>query len=424
MSHDTPDSDIEAYASVIHDHIKEDRQTKVIATLCMLSEKQRQRVVSYKINDNTALCAAVSLKRTDLVECLITKCGADVNERGIYRQVEPTTLNLIVPPLWCAAVTEQIDIATILISHGADVNGWSDTQSTPVRVACYENDLPMVKFLVDKGANIFLANTKGGTCLMNSIRCANLTRFLISKGANVNDTDSWGSTALHYAAKEGLVDSTRLLLQHGSEWTIVDNTKCTALMLAAYKGHHLVVQVFVDCGCIHQVQEAYALLGCHFVKEDAEKARCFWEKSSNLLTEFPVYKYISQQSSNIAKTALSSANGIDLNELFKGEIDLEDKDKLYMKALLIYIGILGENHEDTIYEIRYRGAVYADTNLYQKCIDLWKYAYVLLLDKKDFLENATVLVATSLTYIFCKLQIAWQDKNTEDKVWFTYRYYK
>ena len=58
MSHDTPDSDIEAYASVIHDHIKEDRQTKVIATLCMLSEKQRQRVVSYKINDNTALCAA------------------------------------------------------------------------------------------------------------------------------------------------------------------------------------------------------------------------------------------------------------------------------------------------------------------------------------------------------------------------------
>jgi ankyrin repeat protein len=76
----------------------------------------------------------------------------------------------------------------ILISHGADVNGWSDTQSTPVRVACYENDLPMVKFLIDKGANIFLANTKGGTCLMNSIRCANLTRFLISKGANVNDT--------------------------------------------------------------------------------------------------------------------------------------------------------------------------------------------------------------------------------------------
>jgi hypothetical protein len=32
MSHDTPDSDIEAYASVIHEHIEEDRQIKV-ATL-------------------------------------------------------------------------------------------------------------------------------------------------------------------------------------------------------------------------------------------------------------------------------------------------------------------------------------------------------------------------------------------------------
>jgi len=416
MSHNTPDSDIEAYASVIHDHIKEDRQTKVIATLCMLSETERQRVVSYKINDNTALCAAVLLKRTYLVEYLITKCGADVNERGIYREVEPNKVNIIVPPLWCAAVTGQIDIVTILISHGADINGWSDTESTPVRSACFKNDLPMVTFLVERGANIFLANIYGGTCLINSVGCTNLTRFLISKGANVNDTDSCGLTALHYAAKEGLVDSTRLLLQHGSDWTIVDNTKWTALMLAAYKGHDLVVQVFVDCGCLHQVQEAYALLGCHFVKEDVEKARCFWEKSSNLLTEFPVYKYVSQQYSNIPRTALSSANGIDLNELFKGEIDLEDKDKLYMKALLIYIGILGETHEDTIFEIRYRGAGYADTNLHQRCIDLWKYAYVLLLDKKDFLENDTVWAATSLTKIFCKLQIAWQNKNTEDKV--------
>jgi len=151
MSHNTPDSDIEAYASVIHDHIKEDKQTKVIATLCKLTEKQRQRVVSYTLNDNTALCAAVLLKRTDLVEYLITKCGADVNERGIYREVEPNKVNIIVPPLWCAAVTGQIDIAIKLIAHGADINGWSDTQSTTVRVACYKNEnLAMVKFLVNK----------------------------------------------------------------------------------------------------------------------------------------------------------------------------------------------------------------------------------------------------------------------------------
>jgi ankyrin repeat protein len=42
------------------------------------------------------------------------------------------------------------------------------------------------------------------------VGCTNLTTFLISKGANVNDIESWGSTALHYAAMEGDVDSTRL----------------------------------------------------------------------------------------------------------------------------------------------------------------------------------------------------------------------
>jgi hypothetical protein len=91
-----------------------------------------------------------------------------------------------------------------------------------------------------------------------------------------------------------------------------------------------------------------------------------------------------------------------------------------MKALLIYIGILGENHEDSIYEIRHRGAVYADTNLYQRCIDLWKYAYALLLDKKDFLDHDTVYAATSLTNVLCQMEIASENKDTEDKVWLSY----
>lgn len=45
-----------------------------------------------------------------------------------------------------------------------------------------------------------------------------------------------------------------------------------------------------------------------------------------------------------------------------------------MQALLIRERILGPQHPDTSYYIRYRGAVYADSGNFERCINLWKYA--------------------------------------------------
>jgi DNA-binding ferritin-like protein (Dps family) len=48
-----------------------------------------------------------------------------------------------------------------------------------------------------------------------------------------------------------------------------------------------------------------------------------------------------------------------------------------MHALVVRERILGPDHKDTIFGLMYRGAVYADTHAYQRCIDLWKYAFQL-----------------------------------------------
>ena len=45
-----------------------------------------------------------------------------------------------------------------------------------------------------------------------------------------------------------------------------------------------------------------------------------------------------------------------------------------MQALLVRERILGPAHPDTSYYIRYRGAVYADTGNFDRCITLWMYA--------------------------------------------------
>lgn len=51
-----------------------------------------------------------------------------------------------------------------------------------------------------------------------------------------------------------------------------------------------------------------------------------------------------------------------------------DVDRVRLQAMLIRERILGTNHPDTTYYIRYRGAVYADTGDYDRCISLWNYA--------------------------------------------------
>lgn len=51
-----------------------------------------------------------------------------------------------------------------------------------------------------------------------------------------------------------------------------------------------------------------------------------------------------------------------------------DPDEMRMQSLLIRERILGPVHPDTSYYIRFRGAVYADSGRFDRCIELWTYA--------------------------------------------------
>ena len=44
-------------------------------------------------------------------------------------------------PLWCSAVANKVEVVKSLLRHGANVNACSDTNSTPVRSACYMTNL-------------------------------------------------------------------------------------------------------------------------------------------------------------------------------------------------------------------------------------------------------------------------------------------
>lgn len=67
-------------------------------------------------------------------------------------------------------------------------------------------------------------------------------------------------------------------------------------------------------------------------------------------------------------------NSIEVMTLQQLDEIISDPDEMRMQALLVRERILGPAHPDTSYYIRYRGAVYADTGNFDRCITLWMYA--------------------------------------------------
>ncbi len=90
-----------------------------------------------RLPDNALMLAIIS-SNPDAVGFVI-ECGADVNK-----------LDQEEPPLFTAADTGNIEIAKLLLAHGAKVNpeaGW-----LPVEVAIKQKDKVMTGFLVEQGA--------------------------------------------------------------------------------------------------------------------------------------------------------------------------------------------------------------------------------------------------------------------------------
>jgi ankyrin repeat protein len=156
---------------------------------------------------------AAQRRDKDALRTLI-KQRADVNAA----QPDGTTA------LHWAAHWNDAELVDLLLRAGANPKAVNRYGSTPLSAAVTSGSASMVEALLRAGADPKTLTTKDGeTVLMTAARAGNVevVRALLNRGADVNARETYkGQTALMWAAAERHPAVVKLLLEHGADWKV------------------------------------------------------------------------------------------------------------------------------------------------------------------------------------------------------------
>ncbi|XP_050401288.1 protein fem-1 homolog B [Patella vulgata] len=368
----------------------------------------------------TPLIIAARNGEEKVVQVLLTNFSVNIEQTGTVKFdgyiIEGAT------SLWCAAGAGHFGVVKCLIEHGANVNHPTLTNSTPLRAACFDGRLDIVKYLIEHGADLTIANKYNNTCLM--ISCykghKDVVRYLLQKGADPDCKAHCGATALHFSAECGHLDIVKELIKFGASMPKNDHDM-TPLIVAAECGKFEVVEYLVslpECSREEKI-DALELLGASFAndKENYDISKAFHyltlamsERFRDKNNPIPKPKYPPVPAYNNRFECQTPA------ELQKIE---KDFGALHMESLAIRERVLGADNPEVPHPVIFRGAVFADSARFDRCIALWMHAMKLRQKNnrtisKDLLRFSQVF--SQIVHIDVKLQFCHMEEVFEHAV--------
>ncbi len=206
----------------------------------------------------TALIVALQNGDAAIATRLIAR-GADVNSvngKGwtpLFLAVKARTREIGTVPNPIIDPAALLDVIKLMVEKGADVNARTkarsevygataplrDAGATPLLRAAYCADLPVIRYLLEHGADPHLATNDGTTALMalagvgygdgftKDIGTPEDTfealKLLIEVGIPINAANTDKVTALHGAAHKNFARGIQYLVEHGADLTAVSN---------------------------------------------------------------------------------------------------------------------------------------------------------------------------------------------------------
>ncbi|UCC71624.1 MAG: ankyrin repeat domain-containing protein [Gemmatimonadota bacterium] len=237
----------------------------------------------------TALHWAV-IRNQRAVAFLLVQNGADTELRENYGRT---------PLLWVARETGNVEIATLLIEAGADVNARDRAMDTPLGLAAWRGFEDLVDLLLAEGAavptggaeaqtllafaaekglarlfnivaggevDLTVRNDNGGTLLHSASEggVKEVVEALLDLGLEVNEADRYGRTPLHYAAENGRSEAAEVLIARGADLDARCLVGNTPLNVAEAHGHAGLVELLVAHGSNRSPAAFPVLEGLYF----------------------------------------------------------------------------------------------------------------------------------------------------------------
>ncbi|MGA2848475.1 MAG: ankyrin repeat domain-containing protein [Terracidiphilus sp.] len=218
-----------AFAGPIHDAARKGDLKKVQA----LIQSDPTLVNSKDSMGDTPLHVAALHGELAVAQALVA-AGADVNAKNSAGPFTPGDLGGFL------SSSNHQDPVGLLTVHGiiqADMkNGY-----TPLDMAAFSiRYMPMVKFLIDKGANVNAQASSGATPMFWAVMRQQKDEllYLIDHGGNVNLADAYGDTILDMALHLQYFTMIQPLLDHGADVNAIDQSQHRPLTYALQMDDH------------------------------------------------------------------------------------------------------------------------------------------------------------------------------------------
>ena len=154
-------------------------------------------------------------------------------------------------PLYYAARLGFCDLAEhLIVGHPEHVNANGGNRSHPMHVAALVGHANMLSLLVEHGADLEGRNLADMTPLHFASSYGNVeaARCLLDHGANINAQDRDGWTPLYWAVENNKIQSVRFLLERGAIVNVPDYSGVTPSQLAVEHAEQEVVELLSKYG--------------------------------------------------------------------------------------------------------------------------------------------------------------------------------
>ncbi len=154
-------------------------------------------------------------------------------------------------PLHWASRGVHLEVVKFLVDKGADVDAEDSNKVVPLHSLAVRNAAAAIAILVAKGANVDAKDYGGNTALHYAAlsNAVDAVDTLIEKGADIENRENYGRTPLILCARErGGPRTIKVLLEAGADVNARDKFQDTALNLASWRGKKEVVDVLLDAG--------------------------------------------------------------------------------------------------------------------------------------------------------------------------------